>query len=68
MRGPLGDLVARKAAGQTYSKTLPGVPDGDYDIVRFNTAFANRFKKAAVETVVLAREAGGWKVDGYFIR
>jgi hypothetical protein len=54
------------AAGDRQTKSLPGAPDGDYDIVRFNTEFAN--KHGAVETVVLTREAGGWKVDGYFIK
>jgi hypothetical protein len=42
------------------------VPDGEYEVVQFETSFAN--KAAAVETVVLSREKSGWKVDGYFIR
>jgi hypothetical protein len=50
----------------TKAKSLPGAPDGDYEVVQFQTRFAN--KAAATETVVLSREATGWKVDGYFIR
>jgi hypothetical protein len=50
----------------TASKSLPGAPDGDYEVVQFQTSFAN--KAAANETVVLSLEASGWKVDGYFIR
>jgi hypothetical protein len=65
-RGPLGQVVARSFKGETMTKTLPGEPDGDYDVVTFDTELTH--KKAAVETVVLAREDDGWKVDGYFIR
>ncbi len=65
-RGPLGQVVSRAFRGETTTKTLPGAPDGDYDIVTFNTELTS--KKAAVETVILAREGDGWKVDGYFIR
>jgi hypothetical protein len=52
--------------GITRSKSLPGAPDGDYEVVQFQTSFAN--KAIATETVVLSHEASGWKVDGYFIK
>jgi hypothetical protein len=65
-RKPLGAILSRTLDGEQAAKSLPGAPDGDYDIVRFNTEFAN--KHAAVETVVLRREADGWKVNGYFIK
>jgi opacity protein-like surface antigen len=65
-RGPLGQVVSRAFKGENTAKTLPGEPDGDYDIVTFDTELTH--KKAAVETVILAREDDGWKVDGYFIR
>jgi hypothetical protein len=66
VRRPLGTVVSRKLAGEQKTRTLPGAPAGDYDIVKFDTQFANR--QGAAETVVLAREPGGWKVNGYFIR
>ncbi len=65
-RGPLGQVVNRAFRGENRTTTLPGEPDGDYDIVSFATELTH--KKAAVETVILAREGDGWKVDGYFIR
>jgi hypothetical protein len=66
VREPLGAVSSRVVKGVTKSKSLPGAPDGDYEVVQFQTSFAN--KAAATETVVLSREASGWKVDGYFIR
>jgi len=66
VRGPLGALVSRTPASQQLARTLPGLPDGDYDIIRFNSVFEH--KKQAVETVVLQQEPEGWKVDGYFIK
>ncbi len=65
-RGPLGQVVSRAFKGETKTTTLPGAPDGDYDVVAFNTELAR--KRAAVETVILAREGDAWRVDGYFIR
>jgi hypothetical protein len=65
-RGPLGALLARSDGGDQRSTTLPGAPDGRYATIQFNTTFAH--KHAAVETLILALEPGGWRVDGYFIR
>ncbi|HEV2595216.1 MAG TPA: DUF4019 domain-containing protein [Sphingomicrobium sp.] len=66
VRQPLGAVSSRNVKSVTRSKSLPGAPDGDYEVVQFQTQFAN--KADATETVVLSREASGWKVDGYFIR
>ena len=66
LRQKLGAVSSRSVKGVQSARTLPGVPDGDYKIIQFNTAFAN--KADAVETVILAREGGDWKVEGYFIR
>lgn len=66
VREPLGAVASRALKSLTKSKSLPGAPDGDYELVQFQTSFVN--KAAAIETVVLARDASGWKVDGYFIK
>lgn len=65
-RKPLGAVLSRKVLKEQQSTSLPGVPDGEYDVIQFTTEFAN--KKAAVETIVLAHEPAGWRVDGYFVR
>jgi len=66
VRAPLGAMTKRSVLDQKYVTSLPGLPDADYEIVRFNTVFQN--KPAAVETVILQREDKGWKVDGYFVK
>lgn len=66
LRGQLGSVSRRSLKSVQSTTTLPGAPDGDYRIVQFDTAFAN--KSDAVETVVLAREGAVWAVSGYFIR
>jgi hypothetical protein len=61
----MGSFAAGEAR-RAGASGMPGAPDGDYEVVKFQTSFAR--KVGATETVVLAREASGWKVDGYFIR
>ena len=64
-RKPLGDLVSRKLYGAKYTSNLPGAPDGEYVVLRFDTTFTN--KKSAVETVTPMREKdASWKVSGYY--
>jgi hypothetical protein len=66
VRDPLGPVLSRTLRGAQEAHQLPGAPDGDYRIVQFDTSFTH--KASAVETVVLADEAGAWKVNGYFIK
>ena len=66
IRDSLGAVVSRTPSDTQLTKTLPGAPDGEYAIIRFNTKFAN--KAEAVETVTMSRENGVWKAAGYFIR
>lgn len=66
VRGPLGPVISRRPVGEKRSPSLPGAPDGRYATLKFRTAFAR--KRAAIETVVMAAEPSGWRVDGYFIR
>ena len=67
IRKPLGKLVSRKLKTSAYETSLPGAPDGEYVVMRFDSSFAD--KKSAVETVttVLSKD-GKWKAVGYFIR
>lgn len=66
VRAPLGSVASRAFAGDEPSTSLPGVPDGTYDQIHFSTVFAH--KSSATETMVMARQKDGWRVDGYFIR
>lgn len=64
-RTPLGAMSSRTLKDVKMAKTLPGMRDGQYAVVRFDSAFAH--KAAAVETVTLVSENGAWSVVGYFI-
>lgn len=67
VRGPLGALVSRKVVSARYATSLPGAPDGEYVVIRFQTEFTN--KRQAIETVTPHLEKdGSWKVSGYYIR
>jgi len=66
IRSPLGAVSARKVANVTHAKSLPGLPDGDYTVIQFQTTFAH--KASAVETLTLIGSPGGAKVGGYFIK
>ena len=64
-REPLGAMAMRTIKDVKMTKTLPGMRDGQYATVRFDSSFAH--KASAVETVVLSSEKGGWSVIGYVI-
>lgn len=66
VRLPLGAASSRTFQNVTRTKSLPGVPAGDYEVLQFRTNFAH--KPGAVETITLAREGATWKVAGYFIK
>lgn len=65
-REPLGELNSRELKVTQYTTDLPGAPDGEYVIVQFDSAFAN--KESGVETVTLVLEEDDWRVIGYFIQ
>jgi hypothetical protein len=66
VREPLGPVSSRTLASVLKATQLPGAPDGEYEVLQFNTNFEK--KPGATETVTLTHEASGWKVVGYFIR
>ena len=67
VRGPLGVAISRKLRSATYTKLLPGAPEGEYVVIQYDTRFENR--PQSVETVTPMRERSGtWKVAGYHIR
>jgi len=67
VRKPLGSLISRKVKSAQETTSLPGVPDGRYIVMQFETAFAN--KQSAVETVTFMLEKDGqWRPAGYFIK
>jgi Protein of unknown function (DUF4019) len=67
VRAPFGALVSRKLNSAKYIEKLPGLPDGKYVIIQYDTSFES--KKAAVETVTPMLDPDGtWRVSGYYIK
>ncbi len=66
-RGQFGAMKSRKVKSATFTRTLPGAPDGEYVVIQFESGFEN--KAAAIETVTPMRDKdGAWRVSGYFIK
>ncbi|MFZ0817010.1 MAG: DUF4019 domain-containing protein [Candidatus Sulfotelmatobacter sp.] len=67
VREPLGNLLSRKMKSATSATTLPGAPDGQYVVIRYDSSFEH--KQTAVETVTTMLDKGGkWRVSGYYIK
>lgn len=66
VRRPLGALRSRDLKAKTYVTELPGVPDGQYVVIQFDSVFEN--KQTTVETVTpMLDDDGTWRVAGYYI-
>ena len=66
-RTPLGKIVSRSVKSAVYTTSLPGAPDGQYVVIRYETSFEH--KKSAVETVTPSLGGDGqWRISGYYIR
>ena len=67
VRTPLGQLKTRTERSATYTRSLPGAPDGEYVVIQFETVFEN--KAHSLETITAKREPdGNWKIAGYFVK
>jgi hypothetical protein len=67
VRKPLGKLISRKLKSASYTTSLPGVPDGEYVVIQFDTSFED--KKSGIETVIPMMDNDGmWRVSGYYIK
>jgi hypothetical protein len=64
-RQPLGKVIGRKVKTAVFKRSLPGVPDGEYVVIQYETQFEHH---TATETVTpMLDKDGSWKVSGYFI-
>jgi hypothetical protein len=67
VRDPLGKLQTRKLDTAKYTAILPGVPNGDYVVLLFESSFEH--KAVAQETVIMSQEKDKeWRVAGYYIK
>ena len=66
-RGPLGAFQQRALRSVQFVNEIPGQLAGNYALVVFRTAFAN--KPDAEETVTLYRDPDEpWRIAGYVVR
>ena len=66
-RDPLGALKSRKLKSATYTKSLPGAPEGEYVVIQYEASFANM--PSAIETITpMLDKDGKWRVSGYYIK
>jgi Protein of unknown function (DUF4019) len=66
VRFPLGALEQRALYSTQFVNEIPGLPQGDYALLKFRTVFAA--KTNAEESVTLDRGSDGkWQVVGYVI-
>ena len=66
VRDPLGSVISRQQVESKTYQSLPGVPEGEYLVLRFSTRFTHQAE--AIETLTLQSVDGDWKVLGYFVR
>jgi len=67
IRSAMGAVQARKLASATFTKTLPGAPDGEYVVIKYDTSFEK--KASSIETVTVTLDKDGkWRVAGYYIK
>jgi hypothetical protein len=67
VRAPLGKLGLRKLVSASYSNSLPGAPDGEYEVLIYDTSFEH--KQISHETIIAMLEKdGAWRVAGYYIK
>lgn len=61
-----GPVLARRLAEESATDAAAGLPPGEYMLLSFATAF--RETGDSVESLILEREEGGWRVIAYFVR
>ena len=66
VRDPLGAVQSREVVAVQQTSNLPGVPEGDYIMLQFATAFAGASE--SVETVIMHDGDDGLKTVGYLVR
>ena len=67
VRKPIGKNISRKLQSSLYLTSLPGGPDGEYVVIKFDSSFEN--KKNALETVTpMLDKDGKWRISGYLMK
>ncbi len=67
IRGLLGAATKRKLVSANLRHQLPGMPDGNYVVLLYQTTFEHKANGSETITPMLDQD-GKWKVAGYLIR
>jgi len=67
IRNPLGKLTSRKLKSAEYSKDLPGAPEGEYVVLKYDTVFEKKPVAEETITTVLSQDLT-WYVTGYSVK
>lgn len=67
VREPLGAVRSRSLTNVQRTSSLPGAPEGEYEVLQYQTEFSG-ISRNATETLVMMMGPDGWEVSGYFIR
>lgn len=66
IRKPFGKNVNRELRSVSYHTSLPGVPDGEYVVIKYKSSFEG--KRKAIETITPMLDTDGtWRVSGYYM-
>ena len=65
-KSKFGATISRQVADVEHKTALPGLPDGEYVILTFESQLEN--KAQAIETLPMSKASGEWRPIGYFIR
>lgn len=66
VRETVGKLKSRKLKSVKMATDMPGMPDGEYVVIEYETVFATR---PAFETITpMLDEDGIWRVSGYNVK
>jgi len=66
-QGLIGKPLSRELKSKQYQEEMPGLPDGEYVVLEYETSFEK--KRRGTETVALVKDADGeWRVAGYFVK
>jgi Protein of unknown function (DUF4019) len=68
VRAPLAAVLSRTFQSATYTKTLPGAPEGEYVVIQYETDFSGHQGKMTETVTPMKEKDGSWKVSGYYIK
>jgi len=67
IRKPAGKQVSRKLKSAEYRKELPGAPEGEYVVAKFDTTFERKPSAIEIVTLVLGQDLL-WRVSSYAVK